>query len=83
LAAGQPLVHDGKVAVDTPFQKASTAGSPARLGEVFQKTEWTEEPVHLLIVENDPAENFEFFVFVLRFEFSGALGEVGEDDARL
>jgi hypothetical protein len=36
-----------------------------------------------LVVENDPAERFKLFVLVLRFEFSGAPGEVGEDDARL
>ena len=83
MAAGQPLVHDSKVAVDAPFQEGQHRRIARRLGEVFQKAEWTEESVHLLIVENDPAESFEFFVLVLRFEFSGALGEVGEDDARL
>ena len=48
-----------------PLRNASTAGSPARLGEVLQEAIGTEKAVDLLVVENDPAQRFEPLVLAL------------------
>lgn len=58
LATAQPLVDDRKVVVDASFQERKDSRIALRFGKAFQKTEWTQKSVDLLIVEDDPAQCF-------------------------
>src|SRR5262249_52606311 len=42
-----------------------------------------EEAVDLLVVEDDPAQRLEALLFAARQKLSGALRQIGENDARL
>src|SRR5262249_24060422 len=44
---------------------------------------WPKEAVDFLIIENDPAQRFKFFVFVLWFEPAATPGEVSKNHAGL
>src|SRR5512136_2095311 len=79
----QSLVDDSKVAVDAPLKKRQYCWVAWGLCEILQEPQRTEEAVDLLIVENDPAQRFQFLVVVFRFELSATFGEVGEYHAGL
>ena len=66
-----------------PFRNARTAGSPGGLAKFLRKRNGPEEAVDLLIVENDPAQRLELFVFAFGLELAGASGEISQDHARL
>ncbi len=58
-------------------------GIGRRLGPVPHEAIGAEEPVDLLIVEDEPAQRFQLFLLAHRQEPAGALGEIGEDHAGL
>ncbi len=72
--SGQPLVDDCEISVDPALEKRQDGGVARRLGEILEKSKWTEESIDFLIVENDPTQGFEFFVLALRFELARAAG---------
>ena len=71
LPSGQPLVDDGEIAVDAPFQERHHRRIAARACEILQKAIRPEKAVDLLIVEDDPAQRFELLVLALRLELAG------------
>src|SRR4249919_648983 len=56
VAALEPLVDDGEIAVDAAFEERENGRIAGRLGEVLQEPVRPKKTVDLLIVENDPAQ---------------------------
>src|SRR5262249_47630294 len=83
LPSAQSFVDDGKVAVNATFEKREHCRITCRFCEIFQKAKWPKEAVDFLIIENDPAQRFKFFVFVLWFEPAATPGEVSKNHAGL
>jgi hypothetical protein len=83
LAACEPLVDDRQIAVDASLEKCQDNRVTRGLGEILQKPKRAEEAIHLLIIEDHPAQRLEFFVLALWLEFSTESGEVGQDHAGL
>src|SRR5579864_2254925 len=80
---GQPLIDDSEVAVDAPLQKSQYGRIAGRAREDFQKPVRSQKAIHLLIVENDPAQRLKAGIFAVRLETTGAVSEVGEDHTGL
>jgi hypothetical protein len=82
-AAGEPLVEYAEHVVDPALEEFQHRRMAGRFRQRAQEAVRTEIAADLLIVEDDPAQRFEAVVLAARLEFSGALGEIGQDHAGL
>src|SRR5262245_42655941 len=62
----KPLVEDGEVAVDAPFQKRQYGLVRRGWREILQESVGAEIAIDLLVVEDDPAQRFHFLVLPQR-----------------
>src|SRR3954453_8569088 len=79
----EALVDDPEIAVDAALEERRYGRIGRGLGPVAQKAVWTEKAIDLLVIEDDPAQRFEFLVLALRHEFARAPREIAQDHARL
>ena len=83
FAAFEPLAHDAKIAVDAALEERQHGRIARRLGEVLQEAVWPEKSIDLLIIEDDPAQRFQLFLFTLRQIFPRPLRQIIQDHAGL
>ena len=83
VAPGEPLIDDLQVAVDPPLEERQHRRVAGRLRKNAQEPVRPEKAVDLLVVEDDPAQRLQPLVLARGRELARALGQIGQDDARL
>src|SRR6478672_3315552 len=78
----EPLVQDGERVVDAALEKRHAARVGLG-GKVLQEPVRTEIAVDLLVIEQEPAQALQLLIVILWSKLAGAIGQVGEDYARL
>src|SRR5690242_18906269 len=72
----KPLIYADELAVETNVQELQYCQLSGRSREVLQEPVRSKQPIHFLILENDPPQRLQARIFGFRFETASAFGEV-------